>query len=341
LARQDSSGNTYWYQTDRLGSVIGVTNASGTVVDTITYDGFGNILSESAPNYGGNLLFQGMWLDRPLEMYVTPRRDYTPSTGDWSTPDPSGFTAGDDDLYRFVGNNPTDATDPSGLEPGGMDSSDDAWDEAFRRGNPSNFKGGQIFIPGSVVMRNLGFSQYSWFGLGGETFEYSTLAQGCMGLNKLRLNNNFGPFTLPNAQAFATLEAAVEAQKAMVRMNDKGTRIVISAYQDNYLDEQLTPFLLPMSKTEYDLGKIRAIRAGFPGIKPKGNLSTFDFVTLHQNADLSVLFYETMDFGISKNSNLDVIHKLKLYPPNRAGTIYIVAPITNHSRAPLSPIGEK
>ena len=38
LARQDGSGNTGWYQTDRLGSVIGVTDASGAVVDTITYD---------------------------------------------------------------------------------------------------------------------------------------------------------------------------------------------------------------------------------------------------------------------------------------------------------------
>lgn len=43
---------------------------------------------------------------------------YDPSTGRWSIEDPIGFDAGDMDLYRYVGNNPTNAVDPSGLMEG-------------------------------------------------------------------------------------------------------------------------------------------------------------------------------------------------------------------------------
>jgi hypothetical protein len=42
---------------------------------------------------------------------------YSPTQGRFVTPDPTGFKAGDVDLYRFVDNNPTDATDPTGLAP--------------------------------------------------------------------------------------------------------------------------------------------------------------------------------------------------------------------------------
>ncbi len=189
-------------------------------------------------------------------------------------------------------------------------------------------------------MRHLGFGMYSW-PFGPETFEYSTFQQGCMGLNKLRLNSGLEPFSIPGARAFSTLDAAIEAQKELIRTSNKNTRIVITAYQDNYLDKQLTSFLLPDSKTEYELKKIAPIRGGLTDIKPEGNLSTFDYVTIHQNPDLSVLFYETMDFGISKNPDLYVKHKMELYPPERAGTIYIVTPIQDHSRAPRVPRGEK
>lgn len=40
---------------------------------------------------------------------------YDPSVGRWLEEDPIGFDAGDMDLYRYVGNDPTNATDPSGL----------------------------------------------------------------------------------------------------------------------------------------------------------------------------------------------------------------------------------
>src|SRR5208283_5277438 len=40
-----------------------------------------------------------------------------PSIGRWTSEDPLGFAAGDTNLYRYVGNGPTDGTDPTGLLP--------------------------------------------------------------------------------------------------------------------------------------------------------------------------------------------------------------------------------
>lgn len=41
---------------------------------------------------------------------------YDPSIGRWLEVDPIGFDGGDDNLYRFVGNDPTNGVDPSGLK---------------------------------------------------------------------------------------------------------------------------------------------------------------------------------------------------------------------------------
>src|SRR5262249_24872403 len=47
-----NAGTDTWYSTDKLGSVRQLTNTSGTVLDTLTYDSFGNILTESSPANG-------------------------------------------------------------------------------------------------------------------------------------------------------------------------------------------------------------------------------------------------------------------------------------------------
>jgi uncharacterized protein RhaS with RHS repeats len=42
---------------------------------------------------------------------------FDPTIGRWTTEDPSGFEAADADLFRYVRNNPTNLTDPSGMAP--------------------------------------------------------------------------------------------------------------------------------------------------------------------------------------------------------------------------------
>jgi RHS repeat-associated protein len=115
LVRQDGSGNTSWIQTDRLGSVIGVTDGTGAQIDSITYDAFGNILSQTSLTTTGNMAWQGMVFDQLTFIAHTGERDDLIPDGKWMQRDPILFQAGDPNYYRLEGNNVTNATDPSGL----------------------------------------------------------------------------------------------------------------------------------------------------------------------------------------------------------------------------------
>jgi RHS repeat-associated protein len=53
--------------------------------------------------------------ERDLGIYYYRARYYDPLTGRFMARDPLGFSAGDVNLYRYVGNNPINLCDPSGL----------------------------------------------------------------------------------------------------------------------------------------------------------------------------------------------------------------------------------
>ena len=90
-------------------------DAFGQSLDHIDYDPFGNITIETHPGYGNRYKFAGREYDATTGLYYNRARYYDPTTGTWTSPDPLGFAAGDANLYRYVGNGPTDGTDPSGL----------------------------------------------------------------------------------------------------------------------------------------------------------------------------------------------------------------------------------
>jgi RHS repeat-associated protein len=48
-------------------------------------------------------------------MYYYRARMYDPASGRFASSDPIGFSAGDPNLYRYVGNMPGAYSDPSGL----------------------------------------------------------------------------------------------------------------------------------------------------------------------------------------------------------------------------------
>ena len=106
-----------WYLADRLGSVRQILGASGAVLDEISYDSFGGILSESNPSQGDRFKFTGREYSPELGIYYYRARWYDPGSGRFISQDPIGFSAGDVNLYRYVGNAPGDATDPEGLSP--------------------------------------------------------------------------------------------------------------------------------------------------------------------------------------------------------------------------------
>ncbi len=88
----------------------------GTVLDAITYDSFGRVVSETNPAAGDRFQYTGREYDAELGLYYYRARYYDPSTGRFLAEDPLSFAAGDSNLYRYVGNTPTLYTDPSGLE---------------------------------------------------------------------------------------------------------------------------------------------------------------------------------------------------------------------------------
>jgi RHS repeat-associated protein len=60
-------------------------------------------------------MFAGMEYDRTTGLYYDHTRYYYTAIGRFVSQDRAGFAAGDTDLYRYVGNEPTGATDVSGL----------------------------------------------------------------------------------------------------------------------------------------------------------------------------------------------------------------------------------
>ena len=117
LARTSSGGDTAWYISDKDGSVQVIYDASAGVVDTIIYDSFGQVVTETGASSGDRFKYAGMEYDSAIQIYYDQARNYNPATGRFLQQDPLGLAAGDVNVYRYVGNNPATLTDPSGLRP--------------------------------------------------------------------------------------------------------------------------------------------------------------------------------------------------------------------------------
>ncbi|MGE5192037.1 MAG: RHS repeat-associated core domain-containing protein, partial [Deltaproteobacteria bacterium] len=86
-----------------------------TVVDHLKYDSFGNIISQTNAAYQPQSAYTGQVWDSDAGLYWYHARWYDPHTGRFISQDPAGFAAGDPNLYRYVGNGPTNFIDPTGL----------------------------------------------------------------------------------------------------------------------------------------------------------------------------------------------------------------------------------
>src|SRR5262249_36132370 len=95
FARVGADGRGAWPRADRLGSVRDVTDTLGAVQDHITYDAFGNIVTESNGTFGGRYKYTGREYDAAAELYYYRARWYDAKTGRFTTEDPLGFGAGD------------------------------------------------------------------------------------------------------------------------------------------------------------------------------------------------------------------------------------------------------
>jgi RHS repeat-associated protein len=107
-------GQDYYVHADHQGSVIRVTDSVGAVVNSYTYDAYGQRLIATE---GVEIAFgytTGREYDAESGLMYYRARVYDPATARFLQTDPLGFAAGDLNLYRYVLNNPVNATDPSG-----------------------------------------------------------------------------------------------------------------------------------------------------------------------------------------------------------------------------------
>jgi RHS repeat-associated protein len=113
-----------WVVQDANWNVTALIDNSGTVVERYVYDPFGSVTvldaewneRSSGSEYDWLYLHQGGRYDITSGLYHFRYRDYSPSLGRWTSLDPIGYAAGDVNLYRTVGNGPTNYVDPWGLD---------------------------------------------------------------------------------------------------------------------------------------------------------------------------------------------------------------------------------
>src|SRR5262249_23633287 len=108
---------THWLLADNLGTVRDITNAAGTSVeDHIDYDAFGQIKSQTDADYQSLIGFAGQPFDANTGTTNDWHRQYFADLGRFGSQDPIGFAGDLSNVYRYVGNSPTNGTDPTGLE---------------------------------------------------------------------------------------------------------------------------------------------------------------------------------------------------------------------------------
>jgi RHS repeat-associated protein len=113
VASIEASGAVRYFHTDRLGSVVAVSDAGGTATDAYAYSPYGE--SEAAPT-GNPWRYTGRYLDAETGLYYYRARYYSARLGQFLETDPIG-TKDDSNLYMYVGLDPANLIDPTGLRP--------------------------------------------------------------------------------------------------------------------------------------------------------------------------------------------------------------------------------
>lgn len=107
-------GSTYRFIQDHLGSIIFVVNTStNQVAQALTYDVWGNVLSDSNPGFQPFGYAGGLY-DSKTGLVRFGARDYNPSIGRWLNKDPIKFEGGWN-LYAYASSDPVNNIDPDGL----------------------------------------------------------------------------------------------------------------------------------------------------------------------------------------------------------------------------------
>ncbi|MHC1724910.1 MAG: RHS repeat-associated core domain-containing protein [Syntrophobacteraceae bacterium] len=114
LAMAFPSGNVYFMHNNQFGAPELITNSTNTVVWEAIYKPFGETSVNTRSTVTNHLRFQGRYFDAETGWHYNHYRYYDPKAGRYLTPDPIGL-AGGINPYVYVGNDPVNSIDPSGL----------------------------------------------------------------------------------------------------------------------------------------------------------------------------------------------------------------------------------
>lgn len=105
-------GGTYYYLHDALNSVVAVTDSTGAIVNSYSYDPYGNTtsFSEQVPN---PFRWRGAVWDSSTQLYKLGGRYYSPSLGRFTQLDPGGSCQSLNG-YTYAAGDPINKSDPSG-----------------------------------------------------------------------------------------------------------------------------------------------------------------------------------------------------------------------------------
>lgn len=108
-------GVTYRIITDHLGSPRVILNVvTGEIVQRMEYDEFGNVTLDTNPGFQP-FGFAGGLYDKDTGLVRFGARDYDAETGRWTAKDPIRFVGESTNLFSYVGNDPHNNIDKSGM----------------------------------------------------------------------------------------------------------------------------------------------------------------------------------------------------------------------------------
>jgi RHS repeat-associated protein len=107
-----TGGNQSSLLTDALGSTVALADGAGSVQTQYTYDPYGAVTATGAAS-ANPIQYAGMENDGTGENYDHARY-YNPGLSRFTSQDPIGCSSSEANLYRYVADNPTNRTDPSG-----------------------------------------------------------------------------------------------------------------------------------------------------------------------------------------------------------------------------------
>jgi RHS repeat-associated protein len=115
----ERGGQKYRIITDHLGSLRLVAHtATGEIKQRMLHDEHGNVIEDYIASGWDPLPFgfAGGIYDRDTGLVRFGARDFDPEIARWTAQDPIGFGGGDGNLSAYVGNDPVNFVDPSGLD---------------------------------------------------------------------------------------------------------------------------------------------------------------------------------------------------------------------------------